>query len=62
MKQSGKRQFDIGHVRSAKNQARQGREGVNYVSNMRLESSLNEIDSQGNLIRSDNLSRGSRSD
>ena len=49
MKQSGKRQFDIGHVRSAKNQARQGREGVNYVNNMRLESSLNEIDSAGNV-------------
>ena len=62
MKQSGKRQFDIGHVRSAKNQARQGREGVNYVSNMRLESSLNEIDSAGNLVRPGNLARGSRSD
>tara|TARA_B100000085_G_scaffold247158_1_gene241320 strand:- start:44 stop:2050 length:2007 start_codon:yes stop_codon:yes gene_type:complete len=62
MKQSGKRQFDIGHVRSAKNQARQGREGVNYVSNMRLESSLNEIDSAGNIIRPGNLARGSRSD
>ena len=62
MKQSGKRQFDIGHVRSAKNQARQGREGVNYVSNMRLESSLNEIDSAGNVVRPGNLARGSRSD
>ena len=62
MKQSGKRQFDIGHVRSAKNQARQGREGVNYVSNMRLESSLNEIDSAGNVVRAGNLARGSRSD
>ena len=62
MKQSGKRQFDIGHVRSAKNQARQGREGVNYVNNMRLESSLNEIDSAGNVVRPGNLARGSRSD